>query len=164
MPKLLSTIAILTLIGACSSNGGNGDGSAGGSGGNGASDLSASAGSASDLAAGNGLDLSAAQGCHSVASCVTGCSGNQACVQACIQSATSHGRSLYFKLVQCVRAACYPHPDSGAEPCTQNGGGAPSPACTMCVKDAEAMASSCTGQPHCGACYSQYSACQSDLP
>lgn len=146
---------------ACGSGKGNDNGN-GGTGGNGSggADLSAAASDLSTSAA----DLAPLKGCKSLAACIDGCS-DFGCANSCRSGSTQMAQVLYFQVLGCVRRVCYPHPDGGAAPCSQGGGG--SGACAQCQKDVIAQPGSCTGggEPSwCGACASQYAACEADTP
>jgi hypothetical protein len=155
---MMSVVAL--LVAGCGSSGDNGDGG-GGAGGNGSGDLSAAAGS--DLSMTLPPDMQPAYGCHALDACISACTSNT-CAGQCAASSTMNAQMLYFALRGCQRRECFPVPDGGPAPCMK-GGGTPTPACTMCQADILKMAGTCNGDTmYCGACYSQYSACQADLP
>ncbi|HEX9101897.1 MAG TPA: hypothetical protein VF997_06820 [Polyangia bacterium] len=153
---------VALLVGGCGSNGNNGSGGNGGSDGGGSGmDLAAPPGS--DLAMTLPADMQPAYGCHALAACVAGCT-TQACFALCAQSSTMQALTMYQALRSCERKECYPHPDAGPAPCTQ-GGGTPTPQCTMCLGDVIKATGSCGADTtYCGTCYMQYSACQANLP
>jgi hypothetical protein len=165
MIRTLSLLGLVFVLGCGSSsnngNGGNGGGSGGG-GGDAGIDMSAAAGS--DLAMTLPADMQPAYGCHALLACLNACGTDQTACNLCLQSATMQGLGLYGTMRNCVRRTCNPHPDGGPAPCT-NGAGTPSPECTMCRADAIKMTGSCGSDTmYCGACYSQYSACEANLP
>jgi len=157
---MMSVVAL--LVGGCGSSGNNGSGgNGGGGGGDGTADLAAPPGS--DLAMTLPPDMQPAYGCHALAACLDACTDQTSC-GLCIQSSTSQARMLYQAATRCVRRECYPHPDGGPAPCMQ-GGGTPTPQCTACTGDAIKPTGSCGADTmYCGTCYSQYSACEADLP
>ena len=159
----MMSVAALLVAGCGSSANGNGNGDGGnGTGGNGSStDMAAPPGS--DLAMTLPPDMQPAYGCHALAACFDACTDQASC-GLCIQSATSNARTLYLAVSRCVRRQCYPHPDGGPAPCTQ-GGGTPSAECTACLDDTIKATGSCGSDTmYCGTCYSEYSACEADLP
>jgi len=161
---MIRAIAILgcTLALGCGSSGNNGSGgNGGGDGGSDGSDMAAPPGS--DLAMTLPPDMQPAYGCHALSGCLDACTDQASC-GLCIQSATMQARTLYQALSRCVRRQCFPHPDGGPAPCAQ-GGGTPSPQCTMCQDDSIKATGSCGADTvNCGTCYMQNSACQADLP
>jgi len=162
MIRTLTIIGFVFFIGCGSSNNNGTGGNGGGNGGDGV-DMSAAAGGGGDLAMTLPPDMQPAYGCHALAGCLDACTDQASC-GLCLQSATMPARQLYQTLSRCVRRECFPHPDGGPAPCT-NGGGTPSPQCTMCQDDSIKMTGSCGGDTmYCGTCYSAYSACEADLP
>ena len=124
-------------------------------------DLAAPPGS--DLAMTLPPDMQPAYGCHDLLACIASCTSNS-CITACNQSATAHARMLDQAIRRCIRNECYPVPDAGAAPCTF-GGGTPTPACTMCQADSIKTSGSCgSDTTYCGTCYTEYAACEADLP
>jgi hypothetical protein len=118
---------------------------------------------AGDLAGTLPPDMQPEYGCHELAACEDACSDQQSC-QLCQESATSQARMLYRSATRCVQRECYPVPDGGPAPCTF-GNGTPSADCTTCLDDAIKMSGSCGADTtYCGACYTQYAACEADLP
>jgi hypothetical protein len=157
---MLSVVALF-VCGCGSSGNNNGTGGNGGGGGDGGADMAAPPGS--DLAMTLPPDMQPAYGCHALAACLDACTDQASC-GLCIQSSTSQARTLYQAASRCVRRECFPHPDGGAAPCMQ-GGGTPTPQCTACQDDAIKPTGSCGADTmYCGTCYSQYSACEADLP
>lgn len=167
MKRMFTMMSVVVLLVAgCGSSGNNGSGGNGGTGGTGGGsggvvDMSAAAGS--DLAMTLPPDMQPAYGCHALTACLATCT-SQSCFQLCAQSSTTQALMLYQALRSCERKECYPHPDAGPAPCTQ-GGGNPTPQCTMCLGDVIKATGSCGSDTmYCGTCYSQYSACEANLP
>ena len=163
---MLRTSLVLGLTLAflgCGSSSNNGTGGNGGGGGTaGGGDMSASAGGGADMSMMLSPDLQPAYGCHDLAACEDACTDQTSCT-LCVQSSTSHARQLYQAAARCVRSECFPHADGGPAPCTF-GGGTPSADCTACQADSIKMTGTCTETTYCGACYTQYAACEADLP
>jgi hypothetical protein len=154
MRALTMLASVLAFAATGCGNGASGDDMA-------APDLSAS--SVLDMTAAND-DLSTLSGCHGLEMCLAGCKGSTGCQMTCRMNATMAGRRLAKMLNDCRQATCFVQ-DGGAEPCMA---GVPaSAACMLCQKDADTAPGMCAagGMPSwCGACYQQFSACQSDLP
>jgi hypothetical protein len=162
MIRSLTILGFVFFIGCGSSNNNGTGGNGGGSGGDG-TDMSAATGGGGDLAMTLPADMQPAYGCHALLACRNACSDQTSC-NLCLQSATQQALGLYGMLRNCIRRTCNPHPDGGPAPCT-NGGGTPSPQCTMCQDDTIKMTGSCGSDTmYCGACYSSYSACEANLP
>jgi hypothetical protein len=108
-------------------------------------------------------DMQPAYGCHSLAACINAAT-DQTSFNLCVSSSTMMAKQLYNAATRCVRKICFPHPDGGPAPCVQGGGTQP-PACTTCQDDSIKMTGSCGADTmYCGSCYSQYAACEADLP
>ncbi|HXU67880.1 MAG TPA: hypothetical protein VN947_01060 [Polyangia bacterium] len=152
----------LVFLGCGGSNNNNGTGGNGGTGGSGSGDMSGAAGGGGDMAMTLPPDMQPAYGCHALAACEDACTDQASCT-LCQQSATKQARQLYQAASRCVRNECFPHPDGGPAPCTFSGG-TPSADCTACQDDSIKMAGTCTETTYCGTCYSQYAACEADLP
>ncbi len=162
---LMSAVAVAMLVAGCGSSGNNGTGGNGGGGGTGGAggEIDMSAPPGSDLSMTLPPDMQPAYGCHALAACVATCTSTS-CFTTCAQSSTTQAVQLYQALRSCIRKECNPHPDAGPAPCT-NGGGNPSPQCQMCMADVVKATGSCGADTmYCGTCYSQYSACQANLP
>ena len=157
----MTILGVVCFIGCGSSGSNNGNG---GNGGDGVDMSAASSGSGGgDLAMTLPPDMQPAYGCHALAGCLDACTDQTSC-GLCLASATMQARTLYQAASRCVRRECFPHPDGGPAPCS-NGGGTPSQDCTTCQNDSIKMAGSCGSDTlYCGTCYSQYSACEADLP
>ena len=162
MNRIFSIISLATLLVAgCGSSGNNGGG--GGNGGTGGGmDLSAGG---EDMSMTLAPDMSPALGCHGLELCIAACTaGDTTCLNNCVQSATQMAIMLASNVRRCERRTCNPVPDGGPAPC-MNGGGAPTPQCTMCQTDVFKMSGTCGADTtYCGACYTQYQACQANLP
>lgn len=116
-------------------------------------DLSATDGSAGDL----GLN-----GCRSFIACLASCNFADPCVTACGADVTNHGFVLYQSLERCQNRECNTLPDgSSMYVCA----GLPQSAeCIACMNDSIKMPGTCTDATHCGACYGQYTMCESSRP
>ena len=159
----LSSVFLLLVAGCGTSN--NNTGGNGGSGGDGGGavgmDLSAAA--SGDMPMSLPPDMQPAYGCHALAACLQACTDQTSC-GLCIQSSTTMAKQLYQAVTRCVRKLCFPHPDGGPAPCVQGGGTQP-PECATCEGDSLKMTGSCGGDTmYCGTCYSQFSACEANLP
>jgi hypothetical protein len=150
--------SLLILFAGC----GNGDGASGNDLGT-TADLSAPT-APIDLAMATNDDLSMMTGCHGLQACLAGCKGNVACDMACRVNATTEAKRLYRALITCHVSVCDGPPDAGTGPCFA---GTPmSTTCKLCISDSNMMSGMCAqGQPSwCGACYSEYAACQTNTP
>ena len=161
MTRAFTLVAVLALaLAGCGDSADNGDGGSAGDGGGNGMDLAAPSGS--DLGMTLPRDMQPAYGCHALAACRAACTGNS-CAAMCNQSATSHARGLYQQVTHCVRNECFPSGDGGTAPCTQTG--PPSQQCTTCQSDSLKMSGTCGGDTtYCGACATEYAACEADLP
>jgi hypothetical protein len=161
MLRLITILGFTACFLGCGGNNDKGDGG-GGSGGTGGGDLSASMGD--DMAGMLPPDLQPAYGCHELAACEDACTDAASCM-LCTESATMMARTLYRTATRCVQRECYPVPDGGPAPCSFNGGGTPSADCTACLTDSIKMSGSCGADTtYCGACYTQYAACEANTP
>lgn len=151
----------LVFLGCGGSNNNNGTGGNGGTGGT-SGDMSAASGGGTDLAMTLPPDMQPAYGCHALDACLNACTDKASC-SLCQMSATPQALKLYQAASRCVSRLCFPHPDAGPAPCTF-GGGTPSADCTACQDDSIKMAGTCTETTYCGSCYTQYAACEADLP
>ena len=162
MNRAFMFLSVVTLLvaGCGSSSNNNNTGGNGSDGGNG-TDMSAAA--SSDMTMSLPPDMQPAYGCHALAACINAAT-DQASFNLCVSSSTSNAKQLYQAVTRCVRKICYPHPDAGPAPCVQGGGTQP-PECTTCVNDSIKMTGSCGADTmYCGSCYSQFSACEANLP
>jgi hypothetical protein len=182
MKKLITILGLAAAIMGCGGSGnGNGGGSgadmsgaAAGGGGSGGGGGTAGGGGSGGGGGGTIGDGGATLGCAGYVACLAGCttSSSQACAQGCRAMTTKSGTTLYRAVQTCQRNACFTHPDGGVEPCGAGLGGggmggqstdmAVSAACTTCEADSIAAAASCSADPVCGTCNSEYEACLAD--
>ena len=109
-------------------------------------------------------DMQPAYGCHALAACLDACTDQTSCTPLPTERDHPGEEALPGRHRAACRRECFPHPDGGPAPCTQ-GGGTPSAECTACQADSIKMTGTCGADTtYCGTCYSQYAACEADLP
>jgi hypothetical protein len=124
-----------------------------------ASDPTASVDASADLSATPDLaafvgDLAHINGCNGVLACVNLCQPfTSACELKCIMNSTQQTTTLFNLLVSCRDMACPPTGDGGV--CDTTAVGFNQADCDTCINTADQIN---------GMCFSQFFACQKDIP